>query len=93
MNKQPYTPPVLVDDRILPKRFVVVSNRLPYRLSVENGRVVYERGVGGLVTALDPILKLTGGTWIGWTGGYEPLPESILIDADADASRGYNLRR
>lgn len=92
MNKQPYTPPVLVDDRILPKRFVVVSNRLPYRLSVENGRVVYERGVGGLVTALDPILKLTGGTWIGWTGGYEPLPESILIDADADASRGYNLR-
>jgi alpha,alpha-trehalose-phosphate synthase [UDP-forming] len=92
MSKQPYTPPVLADDRILPKRFLVVSNRLPFRLSVEGGRVIYERGVGGLVTALDPILRLTGGTWIGWTGGYEPLPETILVDEDADTTRGYHLR-
>jgi alpha,alpha-trehalose-phosphate synthase [UDP-forming] len=85
-------PRVLIDDRILPRRFLVVSNRLPYRLSLAKGHVVYERGVGGLVTALDPILRLTGGTWIGWTGGYEPLPEKILIDQDEDLARGYHLR-
>jgi len=92
MNDNRITPPVLADDRILPKRFLVVSNRLPYGLSIEDGQVKYERGVGGLVTALDPILRLTGGTWIGWTGGYEPLPEKILIDQDADFTRGYHLR-
>jgi alpha,alpha-trehalose-phosphate synthase [UDP-forming] len=92
MNHTRMVPPVLADDRLLPKRFLVVSNRLPFRLSLQEDRVVYERGVGGLVTALDPILRLTGGTWVGWTGGYETLPETILIDQDEDFARGYHLR-
>jgi alpha,alpha-trehalose-phosphate synthase [UDP-forming] len=82
------TASILADDRLLPKRFLVVSNRLPYQLTLEQGRVRLERGVGGLVTALDPILCRTGGTWIGWTGHYEPLREP----ADAPLGKSYTLR-
>jgi alpha,alpha-trehalose-phosphate synthase [UDP-forming] len=85
-------PAVLLDKRLLPERFLIVSNRLPYQIDMEGDRVTYKRGVGGLVTALDPILRLTGGTWIGWTGSYDPVPEKILIDEDVDDQRGYHLR-
>jgi alpha,alpha-trehalose-phosphate synthase [UDP-forming] len=85
-------PGVLIDERLLPSRFLIVSNRLPYQINLDGDRVVYKRGVGGLVTALDPILKLTGGTWIGWTGSYDPVPEKILVDEDEDFARGYHLR-
>jgi alpha,alpha-trehalose-phosphate synthase [UDP-forming] len=61
---------------------LVVSNRLPYGLTPDGDRVRLQRGVGGLVTALDPILHLTGGTWIGWSGTYEPLPEKIPVEGE-----------
>jgi alpha,alpha-trehalose-phosphate synthase [UDP-forming] len=28
----------------------------------------YKRSIGGLVTALDPVMNLRGGVWIGWSG-------------------------
>ena len=37
------TASVLADERLLPRRFLVVSNRLPYRLSVQDDRVIFER--------------------------------------------------
>jgi len=92
MSGSDMTPAVLADKRLLPERFLIVSNRLPYQINIEGDSVTYKRGVGGLVTALDPILRLTGGTWIGWTGSYDPLPEKILVDEDVDAERGYHLR-
>ncbi len=86
------TAPVLVDKRLLPKRFLVVSNRLPYQVNMVEDRVVFNRGVSGLVTALDPILRLIGGTWIGWTGSYDTLPEKVLVEGAAGSSRAYHLR-
>jgi trehalose 6-phosphate synthase len=53
-----------------PTRLIIVANRLPVQL-VRAGRGSsggWERSAGGLVTALEPILKKTGGAWIGWTG-------------------------
>jgi trehalose 6-phosphate synthase/phosphatase len=48
---------------------VVASNRLPVVLSSDaNGDWTMERGSGGLVTALEPVLKDRGGVWIGWPG-------------------------
>jgi trehalose 6-phosphate synthase/phosphatase len=46
----------------------IVSNRLPY--TVERVRQGLERhpSAGGLVSALDPVLQLRGGTWVGWPG-------------------------
>jgi alpha,alpha-trehalose-phosphate synthase [UDP-forming] len=86
------SPSVLKDPRILPGRFLVVSNRLPYEISERDGKLDYKRGMGGLVTALDPILHLTGGTWIGWPGGYASLPEHVRLNRENDGDPDYHLR-
>ncbi|MBU4450309.1 MAG: trehalose-6-phosphate synthase, partial [Actinobacteria bacterium] len=49
-------------------RLIIVSNRIPYNITRINNEISYKKSVGGLVTALDPILKKTGGLWIGWSG-------------------------
>ncbi len=50
-------------------RLVVVSNRLPLILKPEaRGFKKTHPGAGGLVTALNPIMKQNGGAWIGWPG-------------------------
>jgi alpha,alpha-trehalose-phosphate synthase [UDP-forming] len=48
--------------------FVVVSNRLPVD-RVENGSGgSWKPSPGGLVTALEPLMKVNGGAWVGWPG-------------------------
>src|SRR4051812_8071419 len=49
-------------------RLVVVSNRLPLVFRRDADRWVATPGSGGLVTALLPVLRHRGGTWIGWPG-------------------------
>jgi trehalose 6-phosphate synthase/phosphatase len=58
-------------------RLIVVSNRLPFTLrKTENGWVT-ERSSGGLASAMNPLLRKSGGYWIGWAGtGNEENPES-----------------
>ena len=53
---------------------IVLANRLPMDSQVEeDGTVTWKRSPGGLVTALEPILKQREGAWIGWAGGtWEP---------------------
>lgn len=54
------------------RRLVVASNRLPVVLSKESsGDWHLERGSGGLVTALEPLLRERGGVWVGWPGIHE----------------------
>jgi trehalose 6-phosphate synthase/phosphatase len=50
-------------------RLVVVSNRLPITVVSTRRRTRLERAPGGLVSALDPVLRENGGVWIGWPGG------------------------
>jgi len=49
-------------------RLIVVSNRLPFSVEQQNGNVALRPSGGGLVTALLPVLRESGGCWIGWTG-------------------------
>ena len=50
-------------------RLVVVSNRLPFTLKRTTGEGWRtDKSTGGLATAMGPILKRTGGIWIGWSG-------------------------
>ncbi len=53
------------------EQFVVVSNREPYehRWGEEVGEVRVKRPAGGLTSALDPLLRAVGGTWIAWGSG------------------------
>src|SRR5690606_32546684 len=75
------------------ERLVVVSNRLPYVFArTPEGEWKTQGGSGGLVTALVPVLRDRGGTWIGWPGTSGD--GSGLDDALAQASRqlGITLR-
>jgi len=50
-------------------RFIVVSNRLPVdRVSDADGAGSWARSPGGLVTALEPVMRENDGAWIGWGG-------------------------
>ena len=47
------------------ERIVVVSNREPCVHDLEpDGTIVERHPVSGLVAALDPVLRATGGTWV-----------------------------
>jgi trehalose 6-phosphate synthase len=49
--------------------FVVVSNRLPVdRVVPASGEAFWQHSPGGLVTALEPVMRASAGAWIGWAG-------------------------
>src|SRR4051812_23276791 len=49
--------------------FVVVANRLPIDMErLPDGSTTWKRSPGGLVTALEPLLRRRRGAWIGWPG-------------------------
>ncbi|MUL83915.1 MULTISPECIES: trehalose-6-phosphate synthase [unclassified Mycolicibacterium] len=63
--------------------FVVVANRLPIDMErLPDGSTTWKRSPGGLVTALEPLLRKRRGAWIGWAGlpdsGEEPILEEDL---------------
>lgn len=45
-------------------KLVIVSNRGPYRMATVGGRRRPVRAAGGLVAALDPVLRQRGGVWV-----------------------------
>ena len=59
------------------RRFIVISNREPYEHTLEepSGVVSVHRPAGGLISALDPLMRTVGGVWIAWGSG----------DADAES--------
>ncbi|WP_457601075.1 alpha,alpha-trehalose-phosphate synthase (UDP-forming) [Hydrogenivirga sp.] len=61
-------------------KLIVVSNREPYR--IEPARTKLEKTVGGLVSALEPILRKHGGVWVCWgrKGQKTPLETKITED-------------
>ncbi|HEY4266615.1 MAG TPA: trehalose-6-phosphate synthase [Galbitalea sp.] len=49
--------------------FVVVSNRLPVdRVIGQDGKASWQHSPGGLVTALEPVMRAADGAWVGWAG-------------------------
>jgi trehalose 6-phosphate synthase len=62
-------------------QFVVVANRLPVDEVVDDeGQRSWARSPGGLVSALQPIVRRSGGAWVGWTGGAGEAPEPFETD-------------
>ncbi|MGN0064599.1 MAG: trehalose-6-phosphate synthase [Nocardioides sp.] len=48
---------------------VIVANRLPVdRIELPDGSVGWRRSPGGLVSALEPVMREDGGAWVGWPG-------------------------
>ena len=50
-------------------RFIVVSNREPYVHAMHQGRVECITPASGMATALDPIMRASGGVWIAHGSG------------------------
>jgi trehalose 6-phosphate synthase len=51
---------------------VIVANRLPVdRVVDDEGAVSWRKSPGGLVTAIEPVMRENDGAWIGWSGGTE----------------------
>src|SRR5690606_38376128 len=49
--------------------FVVVANRLPVdRVVNEDGSEAWRTSPGGLVAALEPVMRTVDGAWVGWPG-------------------------
>lgn len=72
-------------------RLVVLSNRLPFSFARSGRRWRADLSSGGLVTALLPVLRNRGGTWIGWTGVHGPAGELRPALAAATTEAGYRL--
>src|SRR5580658_9316062 len=55
--------------------FVVVASRLPVdRTEGPDGEAEWRPSPGGLVSALEPVMRQAGGVWIGWSGDAGPAP-------------------
>ncbi|MFD9128106.1 trehalose-6-phosphate synthase [Kitasatospora sp. NPDC059571] len=58
--------------------FVVVANRLPVHPDRgPSGEVRWQRSPGGLVSALEPILRSRRGAWVGWPGSTGPVGAAL----------------
>jgi trehalose 6-phosphate synthase len=61
--------------------FVVVANRLPIDMErLPDGSTTFKRSPGGLVTALEPLLRKRRGAWIGWPGVTDGDEDPIVED-------------
>jgi trehalose 6-phosphate synthase len=60
---------------------VIVANRLPVdRVVAEDGTASWGKSPGGLVTALEPVMRKNDGAWIGWPGNTDEELEPFVDD-------------
>jgi trehalose 6-phosphate synthase/phosphatase len=68
-------------------RLIIVANRLPFTVSLKEGRPQFETGVGGLTTGLRSYLEKpaanSGGhperLWFGWPGATIPVEDQAVV--------------
>ncbi len=73
-------------------RFLVVSNRLPVTLTCKEEKWEATSSSGGLVNALNPVLKNRGGFWIGWSGAFENLKIAAMKEILGPLSKSSGYR-
>ena len=82
--------------------FVVVANRLPVdRVEGPHGEEQWRVSPGGLVAALEPMMRRVHGAWVGWAGqadleiapfehdGIDLIPVSLTVDEVAEYYEGF----
>ena len=76
----------------------MVASRLPVdRTENSDGEASWRPSPGGLVTALEPVMRSSGGVWLGWSGDAGPAPgpfkagglHLVGIGLSADQIRDY----
>ena len=66
-----------VEEQRPSRPLVVAANRLPVMRSADGD---WEPSPGGLVRALLPMLRRSGGSWVGWTGDVDDDPAPFSVD-------------
>ncbi|OAN43397.1 alpha,alpha-trehalose-phosphate synthase (UDP-forming) [Microbacterium sp. H83] len=82
--------------------FVVVANRLPVdRVEGPDGEETWRTSPGGLVAALEPMMRSVHGAWVGWAGqpdveldpfeinGIDLVPVALSAEEIADYYEGF----
>jgi len=85
----------LVKEKLAGYLFVVVSNREPYIHTFSSGKIVIQVPASGLTTALDPVMRACGGTWVASGRGdadREVVDKDNKVSVPADEPR-YFLKR
>lgn len=59
----------LVKRRLETRELIVVSNREPYIHNYSGDDIICEQPVGGLTTAIDPVVRASGGKWVAYGSG------------------------
>ena len=70
---------------------IVVSNRLPFTYTRNARGLERKQSPGGLVSALDPVLRRRGGTWVGWPGTDLRPDEQLRTDGEPYQITPVNL--
>lgn len=72
---------------------IIISNRLPVQLQIEDGELRAIPSVGGLATGMKSVHGDGESLWIGWSGlTSEEIPEALEADID-DALAGHGCSR
>jgi len=67
---------------------IIISNRLPLQINLEDEHLEVTPSVGGLATGLKSFHKDGDSIWIGWSGlTKEEIPENLLDDVKAKARK------
>ncbi len=91
----PQTLQLLLREELPGAEIIVVSNREPYIHNGLNGKTTLQTPASGLVSALEPIMRACGGTWIAHGGGSADR-ETAGSDSRIEVPPGapaYTLRR
>ncbi|HET9653733.1 MAG TPA: trehalose-6-phosphate synthase [Kineosporiaceae bacterium] len=71
--------------------FILVANRLPVdRVPDDPAGNGWRRSPGGLVTAVEPVMRRTGGLWVGWPGASGEVPGVFDVGGLTVASVGLS---
>lgn len=62
------------------RRMIVVANRLPISRVGRGSATRWQASAGGLVSALEPIVRERRGSWVGWTGAPGPAPRKLEVN-------------
>jgi trehalose 6-phosphate synthase len=85
----------LIEERMRDYLFIVVSNRQPYVHTFRKGKIECRRGAGGVITALDPVMKSCSGLWVAYGNGdadHKAVDSESKIKVPPD-NPAYLLRR
>ncbi|MBN1385045.1 MAG: trehalose-6-phosphate synthase [Elusimicrobia bacterium] len=69
----------IIEEKLADYKFIVVSNRQPYTFEYAGKKIKCSKTIGGLVTALDPVMQASGGTWVAVSSGDA---DSEVVDKD-----------